>query len=142
MPYTAKELVNIMRLCFPESGSSKCKRCPNSANGDFCDDPGEIMRFAANEIERLFAENERAKSECVNLCDTCALSFAECNSNPVFGNSVGRDNVIYCAQYKHTLEKERDQWRDLAIEAQREIDRNRTRMRYLEYRVKELERGG
>lgn len=142
MPYTVKELVNILRLCFSESGNSECGRCPNSANRGSCDDPGEIMRLCADELERLSAENERIKSECVNLCDTCVLSFAECASNPIFGSGVGQDNVIYCPQYKHTFEKERDQWRDLAIEAQRELDRNRTNMRYLEYRVKELERGG
>ena len=58
MPYTAKDLVNFLRLCFPESGSSGCKRCPNSANGDFCDDPGEIMRLCADELERLSLERE------------------------------------------------------------------------------------
>ena len=142
MPYTVKELVNILRLCFPESGSSKCGRCPNSASSDFCDDPGKIMRFAADELERLSSENERIKSECVNLCDTCAFCFAGCDSVPIFGNGVGQDNVIYCPQYKHTLEKERDRWMNLAIETQRQLDCTHNRMRCLEYRVKELERGG
>ena len=142
MPYTAKELANILRLCFPENGNSECGRCPNSANRGFCDDPGEIMRLSADGLERLSAENGRIKSECVNLCDTCALSFAECVSKPIFGNGVGHDNVIYCPQYKHTLEKERDRWMDIAIKTQRQLECTRNRMRYLEYRVKELERDG
>lgn len=58
MPYTVKELVNILRLCFSESGNSECVRCPNSANRGSCDDPGEIMRLCADELERLSLERE------------------------------------------------------------------------------------
>lgn len=33
----------------------------------------------------------------INLCDTCVLSFADCEGNPEFGNDEGRtDNVIKC----------------------------------------------
>ena len=142
MSYTMKELVSILRLCFPESGSSKCGRCPNSASSDFCDDPGKIMRFAADELERLSTENKRIKSECVNLCDTCAFCFAECKGEPIFGSGIGQDNVIACLHYKHAVEDERERWKEFALETQRELDRSRIHMRYLEYRVKELERGG
>ena len=51
-------------------------------------------------------------------------------------------SYIYCPQYKHTLEKERDRWMNLTIETQRQLDCTHNRMRCLEYRVKELERGG
>ena len=35
-----------------------------------------------------------------HLCGTCDLHFAECKSDPTFGDGVGHDNVIACNLYK------------------------------------------
>ena len=36
----------------------------------------------------------------INLCDTCDKHCATCNSNPMFGNGIGNDNVYQCDAYK------------------------------------------
>jgi hypothetical protein len=39
--------------------------------------------------------------EPLHLCAACKLSFASCNSKDVdFGNGIGNDNVIQCAEFK------------------------------------------
>jgi hypothetical protein len=40
------------------------------------------------------------KDTKINLCDECKLEFAECKSNPMFGNGYGNDNVYQCDKYE------------------------------------------
>ena len=35
-----------------------------------------------------------------NLCDSCKFQFPDCDGDPVFGDSIGNDNIIMCKQYK------------------------------------------
>ena len=42
----------------------------------------------------------KADKSTDNLCDSCALCFADCPSeNVVFGNGIGDDNVIECDSF-------------------------------------------
>ena len=57
----------------------------------------------ARQFADEFRESRLIPPECVetdlniNLCDTCVLSFADCDVNPEFGNDeVRTDNVIKC----------------------------------------------
>lgn len=43
----------------------------------------------------------------VNLCRTCVNDFAECHSDPKFGNGIGNDNVYDCPGYVLRPGKER-----------------------------------
>lgn len=41
----------------------------------------------------------KAEKTTDNLCDSCALCFADCPAEIVFGNGIGNDNVIECDVY-------------------------------------------
>lgn len=37
---------------------------------------------------------------CINMCDTCKFTFAECATEVIeFGDGVGNDNVVVCSSY-------------------------------------------
>ena len=54
----------------------------------------ETREQSSKELVIRIAEHQ------IHLCTTCDKHFAECHSNPVFGNCVGNDNVIECDSYK------------------------------------------
>lgn len=35
-----------------------------------------------------------------NLCDTCKYEITTCQSNPIFGDGKGHDNIYECSKYE------------------------------------------
>jgi len=88
----------------PENCKLACVLC-NNAKSDM---------ISAVDFEKFFADATKnywdfikAKLDGVdtkiNLCDTCVHTFAECDSNPKFGDGIGNDNVYECDKYEEAL---------------------------------------
>jgi len=57
-------------------------------------DDGSIVVRSSGELDIIRADL------LINLCDTCLLSFGECEQDTIeFGNGIGNDNVIKCSSY-------------------------------------------
>lgn len=63
---------------------------------EFC----EKVKNEISDLELQLQEaNKRLDDGQINLCNDCQNEFATCNSNPIFGNGRGNDNVIECNIY-------------------------------------------
>lgn len=63
---------------------------------DFC----ETTKKEISELEvKLKIANDKLDKGQINLCELCENDIATCNSNPIFGNGRGNDNVIDCNNY-------------------------------------------
>ena len=64
--------------------------------------PGNCNRCCDCDMDKLrkMAADLVAEDSKINLCDTCVLSFANCDVNPEFGNDeVRTDIVVKCDTY-------------------------------------------
>lgn len=60
----------------------------------------KVLTEQGIDLAKFIGEQCNFVKECLNLCDTCKESFAECNSIPEFGTGKGNDNVIKCSTYE------------------------------------------
>lgn len=101
-----------------KNGVGKCSvpmwmmGCPSG----FCDEPAYSKQLSYKQYQRYDGTWFRAdggydgyvpalacpvhggakKESALNLCDFCSNCFAECTSNPKFGNGKGNDNIYEC----------------------------------------------
>ena len=69
----------------------------------YCSKCGKIIELDYYPFNKTISEELMVleSEHAMNLCDTCANSFSECNARrAIFGDCVGNDNVIECDAYR------------------------------------------